>query len=87
MSRLDPAIGNIGIGRLQAEVSLSEIAGIENVNQILILQLWNSYNQSCCTKKISPEELTALSKTPGQDRYVRVFYLWNRAADATATSV
>ena len=77
MPRLDHATRNIAIGRLQAGESQNEVARTLNVNQSTISRLWNRFQQTASTNDRQRSGRPHIT-TPGQDRYIRVFYLRNR---------
>ena len=85
MPRLDPATRNIAIGRLQAGESQHEVAGTLNVNQSTISRLWNRFQQTGSTNDRQMSETPSIT-TSGQDRYIRVFHLRNRAVVASTTA-
>ena len=85
MPRLDTAIRNITIGRLQAGESQNEVARTLNVNQSTISRLWNRFQQTGSTNDSQRSGRPRIA-TPGQHRYTRVFHLRNRTVAASTTA-
>ena len=85
MPRIDPATRNITIGRLQTGESQNEVARTLNVNQSTIFRLWNRFQQTGSTNDSQRSGRPRIT-TPGQDRYIRVFYLRNRTVAASTTT-
>jgi transposase len=85
MPRLDPATRNIAIGRPQDGESQHEVARTLNVNQSTISRLWNRFQQTGSTNDRQRSETPSIT-TSGQDRYIRVFHLRNRAVAASTTA-
>jgi transposase len=85
MPRIDPATRNIAIGRLLAGESQNEVARTLNVNQSTISRLWNIFQQTGSTNDSQRSGKPRIT-TPGQDRYIRVFYLRNRTVAASTTA-
>jgi hypothetical protein len=86
MPRLDTATRNIVIGGLQVGQSQNDAARTLNVNLITISRLWNIFQQTGSSND-HPRSGRPCITTPGKDRYIWVFHLWNRTVFASTTAV
>ena len=88
MPRLDPATRNIAIRPIQTGESQNQVTPTLNVNQSTISNLWNIFQQTGSTNDRQRSGRPCIT-TPGQDRYIQVFHLWNRiiVASTTATGI
>ena len=63
----------------------NEVARTLNVNQSTISRLWNRFQQTGSTNDCQRSGRPRIT-TPGQDRYIRVFHLWNQTVAASTTA-
>ena len=85
MPKLDPAIRNIAISRLQAGESQNEVARTLNINQSTFSKLWDRFQQTGSTNDRQRSGRPRIT-TPGQDWYIRVFHLRNRTVAVSTTA-
>jgi protein tyrosine/serine phosphatase len=84
MPRLKPAKRDIGIDRLQAEQSQTE--DCRQFNQSTFSRLRKRLSHTVSTQDLYRSGRPRIT-TPAQNRYIRIFYLRNRAVTAAGAKV
>ena len=84
MPRLKPATRDIGIDRLQAEQSQTE--DCRQFNQSTFSRLRKRLSHTVSAQDLHRSGRPRIT-TPAQNRYIRIFYLRNRAVTAAGAKV
>ena len=84
MPRLDFAIRNIAIGRLETGESQNAVAARYNVHRSMMSRLWQLYQQSG-SRNDGPRSGRPRITNPVEDRYIQVFQPRHRTVTASQT--
>jgi transposase len=85
MPRLDAAIRNIVIGRLETGESQNAVAARYDVHRNMISRLWQRYQQSGSTNDGPRSERPRITNSI-EDRYIRVFQPRYRTVTVSQTA-